>query len=98
MTEHRSVATVPATHPCLAGHFPGRPIVPAVVILESVMEAVRDLGRPPCKLRSLDSVKFLQPLLPGVAFDIVLQQNDCQLSFRCERDGQLLAQGRGELA
>ncbi len=30
------VVTIPADHPSLPGHFPGRPIVPAVVILDEV--------------------------------------------------------------
>lgn len=55
---------VPHDHPCLPGHFPGRPIVPGVVVLDRVLAAIEaahgDIG----PLR-LPQVKFLQPLLPG---------------------------------
>lgn len=32
--------TIDPDHPSLAGHFPGRPIVPGVVLLERVLEAI----------------------------------------------------------
>ena len=32
--------SIPADHPSLPGHFPGQPIVPGVVVLERVLEAV----------------------------------------------------------
>jgi 3-hydroxymyristoyl/3-hydroxydecanoyl-(acyl carrier protein) dehydratase len=32
---------VPNDHPSLAGHFPGHPIVPGVVLLDAVLDAIR---------------------------------------------------------
>ena len=32
--------SIPHDHPSLPGHFPGRPIVPGVVMLERVLEAI----------------------------------------------------------
>lgn len=67
--------TIPVDHPCLPGHFPGRPIVPGVVVLERVIEAIArasgDDGPGPLRL---PQVKFLQPLLPGVEARIELDE------------------------
>src|SRR3546814_12508111 len=51
-------------HPALPGHFPGRPIVPGVVILDRVLDAIEAAHGPLGALR-LPQVKFLRPLLPG---------------------------------
>src|SRR3546814_6702994 len=53
-------------HPALPGHFPGRPIVPGVVILDRVLDAIEAAHGPLGALR-LPQVKFLRPLLPGQA-------------------------------
>jgi 3-hydroxyacyl-[acyl-carrier-protein] dehydratase len=51
---------VPADHASLAGHFPGRPVVPAVVLLDAVLSALRARGN--VALRSIPVAKFLQPV------------------------------------
>ena len=96
--QHRARAEVPLTHPCLPGHFPGHPVVPAVVMMDLVLEAVRDWQGPQWRLDRMHSVKFLQPLLPGEPFDIELTLDGKRLEFRCERGDRLLAQGGWELA
>ena len=58
------VFSIPHDHPSLAGHFPHRPIVPGVVILDSAMALIlRD--RPASTVASLDDVKFLARVSPG---------------------------------
>jgi 3-hydroxyacyl-[acyl-carrier-protein] dehydratase len=58
---------IPADHPAFAGHFPGQPIVPGVVLLDEALHAIAaesgvDLGR--C---TLGSVKFKSVVRPGQA-------------------------------
>ncbi len=98
MAEYRARAEVPPTHPCLPGHFPGQPVVPAVVMLDLVLDAVLDWQGPRWRLDRMHSVKFLLPLLPGEPFDIALKLVGTRLDFRCEREDRLLAQGGWELA
>lgn len=64
---------VAADHPCLPGHFPDRPLVPGVVLLERVVEAVQAQHGALPALR-LPQVKFLQPLLPGQTARVELER------------------------
>jgi 3-hydroxyacyl-[acyl-carrier-protein] dehydratase len=100
MNTFRTTAFVPADHPCLAGHFPGRPIVPAVVLLEQVELALRKSQGRLARVTALPSVKFLHPLAPGLDFEIVLELDTGTRSarFRCSLGERELAQGRLEYA
>lgn len=88
--------TIAPDHACLPGHFPGRPLVPGVVVLERVIDAIEAAHGPlPAPLR-LPQVKFLQPLLPGEAAEVVLAAVDGpapRWRFRVLRGDTLLASG-----
>ena len=95
--ERRASAEVPHAHPCLPGHFPDRPVVPAVVLLDLVLDALHAWRGPEWRVQRILSAKFLRPLLPGERFEIALQMTGTRLDFRCEREATLLAQGRWEM-
>lgn len=89
-----SVAT---DHPSLPGHFPGRPIVPGVVVLDRVIDAIESVHGPLSAMR-LPQVKFLQPLLPGDVADVVLDGVAPRWKFRVLRGQTLIANGEIGLA
>lgn len=69
---HEREVLVAVDHPAFAGHFPGRPILPGVVLLGWAVEMLGDaLGRPlpSCEIAS---AKFLRPVGPGATLSIRL--------------------------
>ncbi len=89
--------TIPATHPALAGHFPGNPVVPAVVILASVQQLLMATGFG-VAAGGIRRAKFLRRLLPGEEVELSWgEPRDGLLRFRCQVGGELLAEGQWSL-
>jgi 3-hydroxyacyl-[acyl-carrier-protein] dehydratase len=78
----------PLDHPSYAGHFPGNPIVPGVVLLDLIVEAL-GYGSP----RVIGNVKFHRALKPAEHFTLRHRLTGAQLSFRCSSGDQLLVEG-----
>jgi len=57
--------TVPADHPAFAGHFPGTPILPGVLLLDFVLHAITAATGISLEFCEIGSVKFLSPACPG---------------------------------
>jgi 3-hydroxyacyl-[acyl-carrier-protein] dehydratase len=88
--------TIPADHPSLAGHFPGAPIVPGVVILDEVAAALLE-WREECQLTGIRTVKFLAPLKPEQTFDICFSANDDaagEVNFCCCTGDRVIVEGQ----
>ncbi|MFA6972380.1 MAG: hypothetical protein WC208_13420 [Gallionella sp.] len=71
---HATHWTVPADHPAFTGHFPGTPILPGVVLLDTALQIITDV----CKLDlyEISSVKFTSPVGPGCELTIVHSRSD----------------------
>ena len=75
--------SIAAQHPSLPGHFPGNPIVPGVVILSRVFDAL-EREHPEWEIAGIKKLKFLQPLLPDQEFAVQSAQvKNNGLRFSC---------------
>ncbi|MEK7725805.1 MAG: 3-hydroxyacyl-ACP dehydratase FabZ [Nitrospirota bacterium] len=68
-----AIKNVTINEPFFQGHFPGRPVMPGVLILEAMAQvggvlafkSVQVTGRPVVYLTGIDSAKFRKPVVPG---------------------------------
>jgi 3-hydroxyacyl-[acyl-carrier-protein] dehydratase len=87
------------------GHFPGKPVMPGVLILESMAQAggllllqeIPDRDHKLLYLASMDDVKFRRPVVPGdqlrVEVDILAWKGDrCKIQAKAFVDGNLAAE------
>jgi 3-hydroxymyristoyl/3-hydroxydecanoyl-(acyl carrier protein) dehydratase len=86
--ELRAELQAPLDHPCYDGHFPGRAILPGVVLVELVVERV---GRGPP--RTIPNLKFHRSLAPGEMFTLQWKAEVDRVSFRCDIAQERVAEG-----
>lgn len=88
---YRTALRIDRAHPALAGHFPGNPVVPGVVLLERVAAALRAWRG--MRVEKLDA-KFLRPLLADEDAVVELHADAVRVRFAVTRaDGAALARG-----
>ncbi|MBL8299900.1 MAG: hydroxymyristoyl-ACP dehydratase [Rhodanobacteraceae bacterium] len=93
---HHNNFRIPAAHPCLAGHFPGNPVVPGVVVLDAVAAALRQCHDQ--RITGFRAVKFVAPLLPEQDAALELDLAGQRLRFRVTRGSDLIASGEASTA
>lgn len=72
-TSIHAVKAVSVNEPFFQGHFPGRPVMPGVLILEALAQvggvlafkSLGPVGRPVVYLTGIDGAKFRKPVVPG---------------------------------
>jgi len=83
--------TFSAEAPVFAGHFPGRPIVPGVLLLERVESELKALGY---RVREVSRVKFHAVAGPGQRLRIrILFDEPPGARFEITREAELIASG-----
>jgi acyl-coenzyme A synthetase/AMP-(fatty) acid ligase len=83
-------------HPTLAGHFPGRPMIPGAVLLASVEDVLRDAG---LRLVECTKAKFAAPVLPEQKVTIRVDlEAPTTARFEIRGSGRLFASGDLRLA
>lgn len=74
-------------HPSLPGHFPGRPVVPGVALIDHAVALIAPhlAGR---ALAGVPVAKFTRPVLPGENVQVGFRdQGGGRVTFRCDVDG-----------
>ena len=86
--------TIDATHPSLAGHFPGAPIVPGVLLLDETMRAVeRSQQRAPSHW-TIGAAKFVKPVRPGESVTLEHERlPNGSIRFALSSGGRAVAHG-----
>ncbi len=94
MAEAEFQWTVPGDHPAFAGHFPGRPIVPGVVLLDrAILFAEAWLGRPGLTWQ-VGNAKFFSPVGPEEALTFAMvAKTSGAISFTIRGAGRDVASG-----
>ena len=102
----RALKAVTINEPFFQGHFPGRPIMPGVLIVEALAQAAGVLAVESLGLAgsgklvyfmAIDSAKFRAPVEPGVLLqldvDFVQKRTSvCKFAGRASVDGKLVAE------
>jgi 3-hydroxymyristoyl/3-hydroxydecanoyl-(acyl carrier protein) dehydratase len=85
---------VPADHPAFAGHFPGEPIVPGVVLLDEALYRISDTLRVSAHECAIHSAKFLSAARPGEPLQLAITRDtDQRLEFAIRAPDRLIASG-----
>jgi UDP-3-O-[3-hydroxymyristoyl] N-acetylglucosamine deacetylase/3-hydroxyacyl-[acyl-carrier-protein] dehydratase len=100
------IKNVTMNEPFFQGHFPGRPVMPGVLIIEAMAQAgglllLGALDKPKEKLlyfMKIDKVKFRRMVVPGdqLRFEVELasfRRNICQMNAKAFVDGELVTEG-----
>lgn len=92
MTQAGFILPIAAEHPAFAGHFPGMPIVPGVVLLDEVLHFFeQELGL--CAVQ-VSQAKFLSPVRPGEKVELRYEAgNEGSLRFHLSSAGRQIATG-----
>jgi len=95
-TTFEAPLSLAADHPALAGHFPGRPIFPGVVLLDATIGAIEaHFGAP---VHGLPVAKFLAPVRPGAALVLQAERRGAAVRFDlAATDGTRVATGSARL-
>ena len=102
----RAIKAVTINEQFFQGHFPGRPIMPGVLIVEALAQAAGVLAVESLELAgtgklvycmSIDGVKFRKPVEPGILLSLEVEfvqkrARVCKFAGRAKIDGELAAE------
>ncbi|MCK4710565.1 MAG: hypothetical protein KAU21_18265 [Gammaproteobacteria bacterium] len=92
MFDIKAEYSIPVDHASLAGHFPGNPVIPGVVILQKVLRTIT-LEKPSTHYKIV-MAKFLQPLIPPATLTVYLSaSSENRINFKAMVDKDVISNG-----
>jgi len=89
-----TTVTIRADHPALAGHFPGVPILPGVLLLDETLRALEQQESLALTQWRIGRAKFLKPVRPGETLVVEHQRlPNGQVRFTISSAGHPVAKG-----
>jgi len=86
--------TISADHPSLAGHFPGVPILPGVLLLDETLRALEESESLALPDWRIGHAKFLKPVRAGETLLVEHERlANGSVRFHVSSGGQLVAEG-----
>ena len=83
-----------ASEPFFAGHYPGRPVTPGVMLIDRAVKAAGDMLGCKVGLKGIKKVKFSSPVLPGETVSLRLERRgESEMSDLFSRNGTPCASG-----
>lgn len=71
----KSYFSIPGHHPVFKGHFPQQPVVPGVMLLAKVEDAIQ-MHWPAVKISSVKNMKFIHIVQPNQRIEIDITEKD----------------------
>ncbi|MEQ6292146.1 beta-hydroxyacyl-ACP dehydratase [Vogesella sp. GCM10023246] len=90
------ILQIASDHPAYAGHFPGRPVLPGVVLLDHAMLAIEDACQ--LQLSGLLVAKFHNPVSPGQPLRLEFRQDAAAVAFTIFHEQRKVADGKFAIA
>ena len=85
---------IPADHAAFAGHFPGRPLVPGVVLLDEMLHSIANACGVTPSSCTIFAAKFLSAAQPGEALQLAFEPgNNERLRFTIRAPDRVVASG-----
>ncbi|MCW3481211.1 beta-hydroxyacyl-ACP dehydratase [Neisseriaceae bacterium JH1-16] len=88
--------SISADHPAYAGHFPGSPVLPGVVLLDHAVLAIEEACQ--LQLGGVLLAKFHRPVSPGQALRLEFRQDQSAVAFAVFHQQDKVADGRFAIA
>lgn len=98
--EAKGYKNVTISEPHFRGHFPGKPIMPGVLITEAMVQLSKAVlsKRGNFELKGIDKLKFRRQVVPGDRLEVQTklvscEDNECKTEARAEVDGETACEG-----